>query len=102
MTIPQTSYSQSMDAGFAGLVADVEKASIRGYRNDESGAIPLGVMVMVNSAKDDGAKLPASSGALMLGITAHSHARNPTGLSTPSYAAGAMMNVVRKGRVWVL
>lgn len=98
----QTSYSYTMSAAFAGMLADVGDNDIFGAVQAESSLeIPFGVMVCKGSGDND-AKLPAASTAKLLGVLVHSHNYEPRlDLGTTGVKPGAMLNILNRGRIYV-
>lgn len=101
----QTSVSQNMTAAFAGMVSSGRDADYLPMRNNEASAeIAFGRgVVFERSTDDDGALLPAAETDKPAGIVAHHHAyAKTTELGTTGLKPGAIMNVLRKGRIWVV
>jgi hypothetical protein len=99
----QTSYSLTIAAAFAGMLADTGDNDIFGAVQAESSLeIPFGVMVCKGTGDND-AKLPAAADAKLLGVLVHSHSYEPKiDLGTTGVKPGAVLNVLNSGRVWVL
>lgn len=101
----QTTYSYTMTTAFAGMLADSNIAlnDIFGAVQAEASAeIPFGVMCCKGTGDND-AKLPAASNAKLIGVLIHSHTYEPRlDLGTVGVKPGAMLNIMNKGRVWVL
>jgi len=99
----QTSYSNTMTAAFAGMLADTGRNDIFGALQAEASLeIPFGVMVCKGTGDND-AKLPAASDAKLIGVLVHSHAYEPrTDLGTTGVKPGATLNVMNRGRMHVL
>jgi hypothetical protein len=98
-----TDYSTTMTASIAGQLADLGVADIRSFFNEEASAeIPFGYAVVQGTA-EKGALLPSTSDDAFVGIVAHSHAYDPTDdLGTTGIKADRELNIVNKGRVWVV
>lgn len=100
----QTSYAQSMTAAFAGMLADNGANDCIAMTNDEASAeIAFGRAVMFGSTTNaNSAKLPTSENAVIAGIVVHSHSyAQTTELGTTGVKVGGVLNVLRKGRIWV-
>lgn len=101
----QSSYVRQITAAIAGLLADDGPHDIIAMVNEEASAsIPFGVAVKKGTA-DTGAKLPAAETDAIIGITVHTHnySNSPNGDldSSGDMKPGAVMNVLRRGRIWV-
>ena len=99
----QTSYAQSMTAAFAGMLADGSANDCIAMRNDEASAsIAFGRAVKFGSATDGtSAKLPSAETSVIAGIVVHSHSYASNELDATGVIVGGVLNVLRKGRVWV-
>ncbi len=110
----QTSVSDRPEAAYAGLLVGTQHQII-GMKNAESSAsIPFGFGVVFKAAgtTDQDAILPTAETDLFMGVVCHSHvydrtytlADGSTGgeLTSTGLKPGAMMNVVRKGMLWVV
>lgn len=100
----QTSYSSSMTGAFAGLLYGDNNYCVAMYNNESSAEIAFGRAVMFGSATDPySAKLPVAETAIIAGIVAHSHNYVvTTELGTTGLKVGVVMNVLRRGRIWVV
>lgn len=113
----QTTYLDKPAVAFAGMMADGGNdatGSVKAMYNTEGSAeIPFGFAVARdNTAPYDvngnGAKLPSANsgaGSQVCGIVRFSHAvsNSPNGwLGSTGLKPGAMMNVLRKGRIWAV
>lgn len=106
----QTTYldyaSATAGVPFAGLRADNDKGSIgvKPMMNADAVSIPLGAVVArYNTPGPASAKLPAGSSDVLAGIVLHSNAYSnaPGGdLDSTGLVPGAMLNVLRTGRIW--
>jgi hypothetical protein len=101
----QTAYSTYQTAAFAGMLADNGDADILSYINEEASAVlPFGIAVMKGTA-DFGALLPASAGAVMVGIAAHTHQVDPGQAGSTPAGAGIppkyLINTLKRGRMYV-
>jgi hypothetical protein len=96
----QTSYSNSMARGFAGLVADDGPTDFWGRSNGNASAdIPFGTAVILG-ATDNTVKTPGAVTDKVVGICAHSMAYQPGAqLGTSGVARYAAVNAMRKGRI---
>jgi hypothetical protein len=92
------------------MLADGQRDhTVKAMRNDEASApIGFGQAVMFGSTTDElSAKLPAAETSVIAGIVLHTHAVAQSDLiaATSTAIAGpkpaTMLNVLRKGRVWV-
>ncbi len=102
----QSTYSFNMTAGFAGMLADDSAHDVIAMRNDEASAqIAFGLGVKFNSTSDGkSAALPTAQADKIAGIVMHSHAysNGENGdLGTTGLKPGAVMNILRKGRILV-
>lgn len=104
----QTSYQQNMDVAFAGMIADgAEVKDVIAMQNEEAvSEMPFGVAVnFEGSTFDKGALLPDNLADVVAGILLHTHAvsKDPAGdLGLVGLKPGAVLNIMRKGRVWVI
>lgn len=104
----QSSYSRNQSVAFAGMLADGGPHDIIAMVNSEASAsIPFGVAVKKGTGDTD-ALLPAAETDEVVGITVHSHnysrgdsSSNSDLDSNGDMRPGAVMNVLRKGRVYV-
>lgn len=100
----QTSYAQSMTAAYAGMLADGSANDCIAMRNDEvSAEIAFGRAVMFGSTTDGtSAKLPTAESSVIAGLVVHSHSyAQTTELGSTGVKVGGILNVLRKGRMWV-
>lgn len=99
----QTSIPDALTVAIAGAKADASYDSVRSFVNEEASAeIPFGVVVCQGTA-DDGAKLPATSDAVLVGLVLHSNSYEISQeLGTTGVKPKCMLNVMDKGRAWVL
>lgn len=97
----QTSYSSAMTAAFAGKADRIDSCIT--MRNDQSASIPFGRAVNFASATDPmSAELPDDAADIIAGIVIHSHAyAKDEQLDATGVVDGELLNVLRKGRVWV-
>lgn len=93
----QTTYNQYMGEGFPGMVADNGPSEIVSAVADET--IPFGYAVVVGASVGS-CKLSDTNTDYILGIAAHAH-KQPSSAGTAAYSANDVVNIVRKGRVWV-
>lgn len=98
----QSTYAQTMTAGFPGMKADLVDDYVRSYVNAEATAeIPFGVAV-VQGAADGSAILAVGAGVTWVGVVLHSHNYDPTyDLGTTGLKPKKTMNVLSRGTVWV-
>lgn len=104
----QTTYPDALPLPFAGVLASPNCDKVGAFNTEASAEIPFGFAVARdNTAPYDvngnGAKLPAASTDKLLGLVIHSNAysNGPSGfLGTTGLKPGAMMNVIRRGRIW--
>lgn len=111
----QTTYSVNPAIAFAGQKADNSSFDVDSMISTDTSSIPFGVFVASDSASgaagDQSAKMPAASGAVLMGVLMHSfdYARtwtDPSGtthgeLDSTGLKAGAHLNVMRRGRIYV-
>ena len=109
----QTSYSDTYKVGFAGLLADGGAHDIMSMVNVDVVSMPFGVGVIFKASNttDQDALLPLSSSDHVAGIVTFSDAYQRTytlgdgttagDLDSVGLVVGAMLNVLRKGRIWV-
>lgn len=110
----QTSYLDQIPLPYAGLAGDCADDSIASFFNTEGAAeIPFGFAVARDNTSPydvngNGAKLPSAAsgaGGTLAGVVRHSHAysNSPNGdLGTTGLKPGAMMDVMRVGRIWAI
>ncbi len=101
----QTSFSTTRTSAFPGTPVGNESRTVETMRNDEATAeIAFGVAIKHGSTTDeqDGLLLTASQGEIIAGIVMHSHSYDQTQLGDDGVLPGALLNVVRKGRLRVL
>lgn len=98
-----TDYSLTMTPSIAGQLADLGISDIRSFVQAEASAeIPFGYAVVQGTLAAD-ALLPSSSDDVFVGIVAHSNAYDPDNdLGTTGIKPDCELNVVNKGRVWVV
>lgn len=104
----QSSYSRTQSAAFAGMLADDGHHDIFPMVNAEASAsIPFGVGVKKGTGDSD-AVLPAAETDAIIGFTVHTHnyARGSSVSNSDlddngDMRPGAVMNVLRKGRLYV-
>lgn len=101
----QTTVLLTLAAAFAGMMADTCDASrVTGVQTEASAEIPFGVMLAKGTGDVD-CILPAASGAKLVGVLQHSHSYDPGPhgeLGTTGLKPGAVLNVLRRGRIYVL
>jgi len=102
----QSSYSRTMTAAYAGMLADDGEHDIIPMLNSEASAsIPFGVGVKKGTGDSD-ALLPSAETDEIVGFTVHGH-NYTIGTTTSDLDSngdmrpGCVMNVLRKGRIWV-
>jgi hypothetical protein len=101
----QTTYNFPSARAFAGMLVDSGNADVKTMRNDEvSAEIPFGTAVIFGSATDeDSAKLPSAETDAVAGIVLHDYNYQPgIDLGDTGVKPGVTINVLRKGRVWVV
>lgn len=101
----QTAYTRNQSAAFAGMLADDGEHDIIAMVNAEASAsIPFGVAVKKGTGDTD-ALLPAAESDEIVGITVHTHnySNSPNGDldENNDMLPGAVMNVLRWGRIYV-
>jgi hypothetical protein len=97
----QTSYTDSMAVGTAGMIADNGPRDVLS-RVNPSVVIPFGLAVTKGTADRD-VKLPTSTGeaSAMVGVAIQPGILPVTSSGDPSYPVKSPVSVMRKGRVWV-
>lgn len=101
----QTTFNDAATVGYAGTFVGTGPKSVETMRNDEASAeIAFGIAVKHDSATDamSAKLLTAITGEAVAGIVAHSHSYDQTQLGTTGVKKGALLNVVRKGRLLVV
>lgn len=112
----QTTFSDAPAAGYAGMLdSNVDHDIITMINAEASASIDFGLAVKFKDTvtTDKDAVLPAAEGDSILGIVVHSHNYAPqwtdvsTGttygeLKSDGLAPGAMLNVLRRGRILVI
>ena len=97
----QTSYTDSVAAGFEGARADAGPIDVLGRINGDSSEIPFGRAVCFDTG-DREVDLPAATSDKVVGIALASMAYQPGAtLGTSGIAADAQVNVLRRGRVYL-
>lgn len=89
----QTSYPTKMGVALEGQIADLQPHAIAGYAAEVEVGFGIGV---IQGTKDTQCKLPGATGFKLLGVVAHSHAREKDAAT-----AADMVNVMRQGAIWV-
>lgn len=109
----QTSYSDTYAVGFAGMLADGGEHEIMSMVSVEASAsMPFGNAVIFKSSNttDQDALIPSGSSDKVAGIVVaeYTYAKQFTtngtttgDLSTTGLAPGSMLNVLRRGRIWI-
>ena len=99
----QTTYLDNPPLPYEGMLGDGDHDIIAAVNEEASAEIAFGRAVKFGTA-DNGALLPTAETSVIKGITVHSHAysNSPNGsLGSTGMKSGAMMNLLRKGRIWV-
>mgnify|MGYP000973152049 CR=1 FL=1 len=107
MGIGQTSYDLTMDLGFPGMIADNGPCVAESFVADE--AIGFGLGVVKGATTDaktptgESVKLPDEQTDVFRGVTRHKHLENsyPYTEGSSTYAEADIVDVVRKGKIWV-
>lgn len=104
--MPFSAALTAMTGAIAGSLYDLADNVVSSFISEEASAeIPFGVMVARGTADNGALKLHTSSAAMdgiLAGVVLHSNAYNKTNeLGTTGLKPGIIMNVLRKGRVWV-
>ena len=102
----QTTYGTDPAIGIKGQLADSGHHDVIAMVNNEaSQEMAFGLAVVFEGSTDDqGALAPDAISETVAGILVHSHrySNAPSGdLGTTGLKAGAMLDVLRKGRIWV-
>jgi len=97
----QTSYPVEAPEGFAGQVADAPgPVDILSRANEESTAVPFGLMTVPGTDGSTQFLLPSESGLIPLGVLAHQHPHET--ISADGLDEGETGNVLKRGRIWVV
>lgn len=102
--MPQTTYRTVMPVAIEGAIADDGAIDVESRVNTGVSEIPFGRPVKaetVATGVDKGCILCTASTESPIGIAAHSHAYVVEELGMSGMKAGAMVNVLRKGRIRV-
>lgn len=98
----QTEISNTMSAGYAGMLVGSNHDIDSGFSEEASAEIPFGVGVARGTA-DDGVKLPGASTDSVRGVVSHSHAYDKTReLGDTGLKPKTQINVVRRGKIRVI
>ena len=98
----QTTYNLTLTTAIEGMLADTGPHDIVSKFNEEASAeIAFGRGVKFGT-NDNGALLPAAESDKIVGITVHSHQYADESLGSTGVVAGGALNVLRKGRIWVM
>lgn len=110
----QTSYSYTMSAAIAGMLADASPKAVDTGINKDSASVPFGVFVAFKSGQDAGDQacaMPSGSTDKLKGVVLYSNQyavdwTDPSGahhgeLDATGLRAGASLNVLRRGRVYM-
>lgn len=102
--MPQTVYRTALPVAIEGMIADSGVTDVESRVHTGVSEIPFGRPVKaetVASGVDKGCILCAASTDVPIGIAAHSHSYAAEELGTSGLKAGAMVNVLRQGRIRV-
>ena len=102
--MPQTTYRTVMPVAIEGQIADDGLIDVESRVNTGMSEIPFGRPVKaetVATGVDKGCILCTASTEVPIGIAVHSHSYSVEELGTSGMKAGAMVNVLRKGRIRV-
>lgn len=105
MAIPQVTFGQYQDAGFAGLIYDSGFHDTMSYSAQAS--IPFGTPVTLGTNKErqvNPVSTAIGQGALAIGIAAASQtveAPYPQGTTLSAYGIGDSVPVFKRGRIWM-
>ena len=114
VTVQSTTYSAAPSAAYAGMIVGNDYETISMVNVEASAAMPFGrgVIFKASNTTDQDALVPSAEGDIVAGILAHSHAyerswTNAAGtvmgeLSSAGLLPGAMLNVLRRGIIWVI
>jgi len=104
----QTAYSQSLAVGRAGMLADNGPRDTVSRNNQFGDVLPFGV-ACVQGTGDNECTLPAAAtdvtgqgkllGVSLIDLSVEN--KYPEDSTSPEYAAGAMVAILKKGRCWV-
>lgn len=110
----QTTYSESVTAAYAGMLASEDCDIISMTNVEASASMPFGrgVIFKATNTTDQDALVPSAETDKVAGIVVHSHAydrswTNAAGttvgeLSATGLLPGTMLNVLRRGVIWVI
>ncbi len=110
----QTTYAASPNAAYAGMLASEDCEIISMKNVESSAAMPFGRAVIFKGSNttDQDALVPSAEADVVAGIVVHSHvydrsytlASGATAgeLSSAGVLPGAMINVLRRGVIWVI
>jgi hypothetical protein len=97
----QTTYGTTPEPGLPGQLYDLSPMTKDSYINAAGADLPFGI-ALAKGTGDQDAILVAADTAKILGIAIHSHAYDNQALSgTAGIPDDRMLNVVKRGRVWV-
>lgn len=97
----QTTYSQSMAVGVAGLIYDMRSITVESYACETSTGIPFGSAVIAGTDPRKQVKIGATGGSFRgIALLEQTHEQDAsTGVA--KYLQYETVNVLRKGTVWV-
>lgn len=102
--MPQTVYRTALQVAIEGMIADSGVTDVESRVHTGVSEIPFGRPVKaetVATGVDKGCILCTASTDVPIGIAAHSHSYAAEELGTSGLKAGAMVNVLRQGRIRV-
>lgn len=105
MPIPQTSFGQYFDIGYAGLIADSGFHDVLSY--SAGTVVPYGRPVVLGTNRErqvNAVGTGAGQGAAVVGIAAASfiaEAPYPFTNATPAYQITETVSVLKRGRIWM-
>lgn len=98
----QTSYGASQPVAFEGMEADAGYDSRVVTATDPTNATNFGRAAILG-ASEGLFQVPDGADGTLIGITKHSHSHDPSATSaTEGVAATEPVNIMAKGRIWVL
>jgi hypothetical protein len=95
----QTSYTQTMPTGMAGMKAEAIDDQVESYAAE--GAIGFGLAVIRGTDLLKQVKLPAAGGGVFRGVSLQTHTIVQSSSGVAQYADTDAVSVLRKGKVWV-
>jgi hypothetical protein len=106
----QTTYTLTPNEAIAGMIADIRYSTVESFEMEDAAGIGFGLGVCIGAIVPTFTSLVKGCKALtlisdnVLGFTAQQHTEQGYPFTTASgtYAQGQMVNVLRKGKIWVV